>query len=241
VAAAGALCPPLSTLRHRLTKAALPDFGYAAAFDTLPNDPVLATIAGDAVRDFLSTAGRSVWTRWDASRANRLVTRQQALDFGHYLPDDILVKVDRASMAHSIEVRSPFLDYRVVEWAGRLPRGAMLSDTEGKLPLRQLAARVLPEPVWRSRKRGFGVPLDHWFRQQAGRTFAAERLLARRALDRGWWSAQGVRRMLDAHSRRKGRPFGSIIWRLLMLDAWARAHLDARVPQVPATAVAAEV
>ena len=76
-------------------------------------------------------------------------------------------------------------------------------------------------------KRGFNVPLDAWFRQPAGRAFATERLLSRGALDRGWWNAAGVQRLLDSHARGDRRPFGAHLWRLLMLDAWARRHVDA--------------
>ncbi len=224
-AAATRLLPPLSPARYRLVKATLPDEQYAAAFDALPADPVLATVAGNAVRDHLRGAGASLWSRWNRSRGASLLNRQQALDFSHYLPDDILVKMDRASMAHSIEVRSPFLDVRLVEWAARLPRGVMLNEREGKLPLRRLASRLLPDEVARGHKRGFGVPLDDWFRQAPGTRFATERLLSREALARGWWTARGVKRVLDAHRGGRGRDFGVTIWKLLMLDAWARSYL----------------
>jgi asparagine synthase (glutamine-hydrolysing) len=129
-------------------------------------------------------------------------------------------------MAHSIEVRSPFLDYRVVEWAARLPRGVLINNGVGKQPLRKIAQRLLPDKVCRSRKHGFTVPLDDWFRQEPGAAFAAERLLSTTALSRGWWDGSGVRMMLESHKRRTGRPFGDVIWRLLMLDAWARHYVD---------------
>jgi asparagine synthase (glutamine-hydrolysing) len=210
----------------------LPDQGYAAAFDGLPNDPVLESVVGEAIKSSLPDGGRSLWSRWSASRGTHLLARQQKLDFTHYLPDDVLVKVDRASMAHSIEVRSPFLDYRITEWAARLPRGMMLNGTMGKLPLRSLGSQFLPAPVSRSGKRGFGVPVDQWFSHDAGKTFASERLLSRRSLDRGWWDARGVRTVLDIHSRQTGRQFGMMIWRLLMLDAWARIYVDRSVEPV---------
>lgn len=224
--AGASLLPRQSALRYKFTKTSLPDFGYAAAFDGIPNDPVLPAIAGDALDGALNSGGASIWERWNESRGEHLLTRQQRLDFAHYLPDDILVKMDRASMAHSIEVRSPFLDYRIVERAARLPRSVMLNGAEGKLPLRALGARLLPAQVQRASKRGFGVPLDAWFRNDAGKHFAAERLLSAQALGRGWWNAAGVRTMLDAHAAGRGRDFGALIWRLLMLDAWARYYVD---------------
>jgi asparagine synthase (glutamine-hydrolysing) len=221
-----ATLPVQSRLRYRLAKVALPDDGYAAAYDGIPNDPILSYLAGPALDDTIREGGKSLWVRWNATGDAHLLTRQQRLDFSHYLPNDILVKVDRASMAHSIEVRSPFLDYRVVEWAARLPRSVMLNGERGKLPLRALARRLLPTHVERAEKRGFGVPLDEWFRQDGGSTFAADRLFSEQALRREWWDATVVRAMLDAHARGDRREFGGMTWRLLMLDAWARWYYD---------------
>ncbi len=217
---------PLSSTRYRLAKTLLDDDGYAAAFDGVPNDPVMTLIAGDALAESVGNAGASIWRRWQTTHATPLLARQQRLDITHYLPDDILVKVDRASMAHSIEVRSPFLDYRIVEWAARLPRSVMLNGRCGKLPLRALAARMLPPNVQLGPKRGFGVPLDDWFRTEGGRAFVVERLLSDRARTRGWWNAEAVRRVLGVHTQGRGRQFGALLWRLLMLDAWARYYVD---------------
>jgi asparagine synthase (glutamine-hydrolysing) len=221
-----ATLPVQSPLRYRLAKVALRDDGYAAAYDGIPNDPVLTSLAGPALGDTIREGGKSLWVRWNETGDAHLLTRQQRLDFSHYLPDDILVKVDRASMAHSIEVRSPFLDYRVVEWAARLPRSVMLNGERGKLPLRALAGRLLPANVERAEKRGFGVPLDEWFRNPEGRHFVEERLLSPRALERGWWTGSALKNIMVAHSAHRGRHFGGLLWRLLMLDAWARYYAD---------------
>ena len=215
-----------SKLRYRLSKLAVADDGYAAGFDSPPSDPMLTALAGEKLIDCMPTAGRALWSRWRRSRTRGLLVRQQQLDFSLYLPDDILVKMDRASMAHSIEVRSPFLDYRVVEWAARLPRPVLLNRREGKRPLRRLASELLPGIVSTADKRGFGAPVDAWFREARGQAFANERLLSREARERGWWSGDEVRHMLDAHARGTGRQFGVLIWRLLMLDAWARVYVD---------------
>jgi asparagine synthase (glutamine-hydrolysing) len=80
--------------------------------------------------------------------------------------------------------------------------------------------------VERAEKRGFGVPLDEWFKQDGGKSFAADRLLSEQALKRGWWNAIRVRAMLDVHARGNRREFGGMIWRLLMLDTWARWYYD---------------
>lgn len=229
--AVGATLPVHSALRYRLAKAALRDDGYAAAYDGIPNDPILKYLAGPALNDAIRDGGKSLWTRWDETRNAHLLTRQQRLDFSHYLPDDILVKVDRASMAHSIEVRSPFLDYRVVEWAARLPRSVMLNGARGKLPLRRLAERMLPRTVVGAEKRGFGVPLDEWFRTSSGFSYIQERLLTETSLRRDWWRMEPLDKMLTLHRRGRGRQFGQLFWRLLMLDAWARLYLD-QIPKL---------
>ncbi len=217
---------PYSPMRYKLTKVALPDDGFAAAYDGIPNDPILARLAGPVLDGTMGGGGTSLWRHWTESRKQHLLTRQQQLDYTHYLPDDILVKVDRASMAHSIEVRSPFLDYRLVERAARLPRSVLLNGEKGKLPLRKLAERLLPANVERAEKRGFGVPLDEWFRRDEGRAFVADRLLSERARARGWWNIELLREVIAVHTRADGRRFGALLWRLLMLDAWARYYVD---------------
>ncbi|MBA3534339.1 MAG: asparagine synthase (glutamine-hydrolyzing) [Ardenticatenales bacterium] len=218
--------PLFSPLRFRLLKSSLPHGDFAAVFDTLPTEPALEAVLHPDLRALARGAARPLWTRWAQSRGASLTTRQQALDYSLYLPDDILTKMDRASMAHSIEVRSPFLDYRVVEWAARLPRATLLNATEGKLPLRALGKRLLPPTVQRGSKRGFGVPLDAWFREPAGHAFVRERLLSEEARRHHFWDVQGVGRVIEAHQRNGGRNFGFLLWRLLMLDSWSRHYLN---------------
>ncbi len=222
------LLPPLSLVRYRLLKSGLGDGRFAAAFDGLPEDPALATILSDDLRVYASEAGKSLWERWSTANDGDLTARQQALDYSLYLPDDILVKVDRASMAHSVEIRSPFLDYRLVEWAAGKPRSAFLNSTEGKLPLRRLAKTLLPVDVQSGQKRGFDVPLDDWFRNQKGQAFVRERLLSREAIDRGWWRPRAIEHLLRMHARGGSRQFSSWFWRLLVLDSWARHYYENR-------------
>lgn len=220
--------PPESLWGYRLLKSSLPDAGFAAAFDTLPSDPALLSVLHPDLRPLAAKAGQSLWVRWGQHRTYGLTARQQLLDFALYLPDDILVKMDRASMANSIEVRSPFLDYRLIEWAAKLPRSVLLNAQQGKLPLRQLGARMLPTHVQSGKKRGFGVPLGAWFRQPAGQQFLRERLLSSEARQFGFWDPQGVAHLIAAHQAQAGRGFEGLLWRLLMLDAWSRQYLDGK-------------
>jgi asparagine synthase (glutamine-hydrolysing) len=228
------LVPDMSLAQYRLLKLGLPERRAAAAFDQLPGDPATWLAMHPEIRSLAAQGGRALWQRWQQSRSTSLLARQQRLDYELYLPDDVLVKVDRASMAHSIEVRSPFLDYRLVEWAARLPRRALLNTREGKLPLRKLGERLLPATVRGAAKRGFGAPLGEWFRQPLGISLVRERLLSPEARRLGLWSGPGVERILGLHQLPRGRDFGLLLWRLLVLDAWARHYVDR--PPSPANA-----
>ncbi|MBL6459085.1 asparagine synthase (glutamine-hydrolyzing) [Belnapia sp. T6] len=228
------LAPALSVARLRLLKLGLPDDGAAAVFDALPLDPAIAAVLHPDLRPAVDVAGRTLWQGWARSRGTASLTaRQQALDYAMYLPGDVLTKVDRASMAHSIEVRAPFLDYRLVEWAARLPRGTLLNTQNGKLPLRNLAAQLLPPAVAQGRKRGFDVPLDDWFRAPDGVTLVQERLISANARRDGLWDSVGVAKLLAHHRAGRGRGFGLLLWRLLMLDAWAGHYGEGAGMPVP--------
>ena len=227
LAAAARLTPLLSPMRYQLTKAGLRDGLLAASFDGIPNDPVLAALVSPGLRPALGGAAQRIADRWAGVRRANLTGRQQAFDYDGYLPDDILVKVDRASMAASIEVRSPFLDHRLVEWAARLPRPALLDDQFGKLPLRALSRRLLPTGSASAPKFGFGVPLDAWFRQETGRAFVRERLLDDNRRE-GIWDRRMVTRLLAQHQSEGGR-----LVRYLPVAAARPRRLDAALRRRP--------
>ena len=152
------------------------------------------------------------------------VSRLQYMDTLQYLPADILVKVDRMSMAHSVEVRSPLLDHTLVEYAATLPVSLKLRGTVGKHVLRSVAARLLPPSVLAKPKQGFGIPKDRWFRTDL-RGFAEDVLLDRRSLWRGWVRPDALERMLRHHATGR-RDYGEWIWGLLVLEMWSRLYLD---------------
>ncbi|MCW2600002.1 MAG: hypothetical protein JWM02_1831 [Frankiales bacterium] len=225
VRAAARRFPQTSSARYRLVKATAPDGAFAAAFDDTPEDPVVALLLHPRLRGDLPGVVRSQWDRWGRWAGLDLTSRQRRLDYEHYLPDDVLVKVDRASMAHSLEVRSPFLDPRLVARAAATPTEQLLSDGLGKLPLRALAAELLPAAARTAPKRGFEVPVDVWFRQASGQAFLRERLLGPEGFRLGLWDTTAVERVALAHCRRGSRQFGQLLWRLLVLEAWQRTHL----------------
>jgi asparagine synthase (glutamine-hydrolysing) len=164
---------------------------------------------------------RRLWTDAALAQASESLLPQatdlRVVDMESYLPGDLLPKVDLSSMAVSLELRAPFLDHRVVELGLALPRELAF----GKVALRRAFADDLPPEVTERRKTGFGVPLDRWFREEL-------RELARDALpgDRGWFRPAEVRRLLDEHDSGHA-DHGHRLWCLLMLELWARRHVEA--------------
>lgn len=152
------------------------------------------------------------------------VTAVSLADLVTYLPCDLMTKVDTATMAHGLECRAPFLDHRVVELAARLPIECKLHHGRGKWILRQAFADLLPDPIQRRAKMGFGVPLDHWFRARLG-DFAREVFFDRQALVGNYFRPEAVRRLLDEH--RAGRfDHGYRLWALLVLELWHREWMS---------------
>jgi asparagine synthase (glutamine-hydrolysing) len=151
------------------------------------------------------------------------VAALQLVDLETYLPGDLLLKADIASMAHSLELRSPFLDHDVVALGLALPDSLKVRGREGKVALRRAFAADLPTEVASRGKTGFGVPLGRWFRRDLRET--AHDLLV---TDRGWFRAEEVRRLLTEHE--SGRAdHGHRLWCLLMLELWVREHVEAPV------------
>lgn len=153
-------------------------------------------------------------------------TRATVADLLTYLPGDLLAKVDQATMAHSLEARSPFLDHRVVELALALPveHKLRLRGGRSKVVLKAACADLIPREILTRPKMGFGVPLDRWFRGPL-RDPLAEVLLDPRALARGLFRPEAVRALIDDHHAGR-RDHAYRLWALLMLELWFRHHLD---------------
>jgi asparagine synthase (glutamine-hydrolysing) len=152
------------------------------------------------------------------------VRRAMALDLVTYLHDDILVKVDRAAMAVSLETRIPLLDHRLVELATRLPLSFHLRDGKGKWILRRVLARHLPESMFEGPKMGFSVPLDAWLRGEL-RDWAEGLLGSSRLHDEGFFAVAPIREKWQQHVR-GANDWGGYLWPVLMVQAWKERWFD---------------
>lgn len=152
------------------------------------------------------------------------VSRLQYVDVHHYLPEDILTKVDRASMLTSLESRVPLLDHVVMEHAARMPVGLKLRNGAGKHILKEAMRPYLPTEILTRRKMGFGVPLDGWFRNEL-RGFAREVLTDARTRQRGLVRPEAVDRLFAAHLEGR-RDYSSQLWSLICLELWCRTWWD---------------
>ena len=167
----------------------------------------------------------SLLDRWfEEAEAQELLDQLLSVDTRTYLPDDLLVKVDRASMAHSLEARSPFLDHKLVEFAAALPVSLKLHHGETKRLLKRAMRRTLPDEILDRPKMGFGVPIDRWFREDC-REFLRETLLSARSRQRGYFKPKMVEQMIDEHQDNRLN-YAYHLYALLMLELWHQEFVE---------------
>ncbi len=152
------------------------------------------------------------------------VSALQQIDMQTYLPDDILAKVDRVSMAVSLEARVPLLDHVLMEYAATIPSSLKLRAGTGKYLLKQAMAGYLPDGILQRRKMGFGVPMAAWLRGDL-RDYARDLLLSKTCRDRGMFRASEVERLLRIHDSGR-RDCSARLWALLCFELWMRTWVD---------------
>lgn len=145
-----------------------------------------------------------------------------AMDAQTYMVDDILVKVDRAAMANSLETRVPLLDHRVVELAWKIPTHLRIKNGKGKWPLREVLSRHVPKQMFERPKKGFSIPVGHWLRGPLREW--AEVLLDRSRLQKeGYFKPEPIRKLWNDHLSGKG-DYSSRLWGVLMFQAWLESN-----------------
>ena len=153
-------------------------------------------------------------------------SQMMRFDLETYLPDDVLTKVDRMSMAHSIESRVPLLDNGVIDLANALPSSLKIKNGRRKHVLKEVATRLLPDGIVDRKKQGFGVPLGTWFRGDLKELFA-DTLLSPSTLQRGYFESRFVKRIVNEHL--SGRRDHTLrLWQLVVFERWHRQYLDGR-------------
>ncbi len=175
---------------------------------------------------------RSVELFQRTSRLDAMAAMQRA-DTLLYLTDDVLVKVDKASMLNSLETRAPLLDHPLAEYVSSLPSTVRTPQGTLKYLLRRVAADVLPPEILTRGKRGFGIPLTQWLGGELG-TYARDVLYAPQARDRGYFNVRSIRTLVGIQGDRLDPAAGRAIWALLCLELWFETYLDSSLAEIEA-------
>jgi asparagine synthase (glutamine-hydrolysing) len=201
---------------------------YVDGISFLPSFERDMPLLSDEFRAVLRDSGNPedvMYQYFDKAPAADPVSQMLYVDTKTYLVADILTKVDRMSMATSLEVRVPILDHVFVEWATGLPVDWKIRDGNQKYILRKLAERIgVPREVLYRPKQGFSMPLVHWMKHELKELIMSV-LLDPRTLQRGYFESRGIRHLLDEFFRGRRNHSGRI-WRLLMFELWHRNYLE---------------
>jgi asparagine synthase (glutamine-hydrolysing) len=198
---------------------------YLRWVSTFDSQAKMDLYSEDFRRQTQGVAASDLLNPWFASaNGSGIVDAALLTDIMTYLPNDLLVKVDIATMANSLEARSPFLDHHVMEFAASLPEKFKLRGLTSKYLLKRILKKLLPAENLDRRKMGFGIPIGPWFRGQL-QPFLRETLLSEAALKRGLFKPEAVKRLVELHTRGE-RDFSHQLWTLLMLELWFKRFID---------------
>jgi asparagine synthase (glutamine-hydrolysing) len=159
-----------------------------------------------------------------SANASDPINAMLSVDARSYLPDDLLVKVDMMTMAHSMEGRSPFLDHEFAGFVAGIPGRLKLKGSSSKWILKRALRSIVPADVLNRPKMGFGIPLDDWLRSGV-RQLLCDTLQDQRARERGYFKADSLDKLLDQHLSGE-RNHGFSLWNIFVLELWHREVLD---------------
>ena len=216
----------LRRLRRFLEGAFLPGYARYAKWVSIFDDTFKKRLyTEDFINRFSSGDSlESIKRFFDNHNSDNILDTLLNVDVHTYLPYDLLVKVDIASMSNSLEARSPFLDHKLMEFAARLPCKYKLKTGIKKYILKKTIKDLVPAENVHRRKMGFGLPIGRWFRQDLMQ-FLKDVLLSDRSLTRGYFKPEVVRRMVDDHTQAR-KDYTFQLWSLLMLELWHQRFMD---------------
>jgi asparagine synthase (glutamine-hydrolysing) len=162
--------------------------------------------------------------KFEESGTEDLLEQLLYVDINSYLPEDLLVKMDIATMANSLEARVPFLDHKFMELVAGIPSQLKLKGKKTKFILKKAFRDLLPHPILKRKKMGFGVPVSRWFRKEL-KDYIYEILLDPKTLNRGYFKREGIERLLNDHIALR-YDHSAKIWALLFLEMWFRVFMD---------------
>jgi asparagine synthase (glutamine-hydrolysing) len=222
----GRLAPHAAPGRNYLLDLSRPWEGRYAATVAMPLAPAEGGVARPDLVRFAGPFEAWLAPRFEAARSRDFATRMTLVDLETYLPGDILTKVDRTTMAVSLEARVPLLDHPLVEFAVSLPARLKFREGQGKHIFRRAIAPLVPAAVLTRPKQGFAIPLDRWFRGPLRHRLESLRMPTRPVYQ--FVAPAAVDRLIAEHLRRR-RDHSYALWRILVLDLWLTHLADGRL------------
>ncbi len=227
------LIPAPNNFRNRIQRtkrfiksASLPKderyFQWMCAFDEEAKQNIYTASFRQELNGFKSSDLLKKW--FTASKNLSIVDATMTTDIMTYLPNDLLVKVDIAAMANSLEARSPLLDQELIEFAARLPEAIKFRASEPKYLLKKIAAKLVPHEVVYRPKMGFGVPISEWLKSSM-QPFLRETLLSSKFEKRGLFRLEAVKLLIEEHIKGE-KDNSNKLWTLLMLEMWFQRFID---------------
>jgi asparagine synthase (glutamine-hydrolysing) len=207
-------------LRHMALKGAERYFDTNALFREFEKASLFQP---DAYAEINRDDPRGAWRGFLQSGRMHWLSALQYMDIKNYLPNDIMMKVDRMSMAHSIEAREPLLDHKLVEFAAKIPPQLKLKAHTTKYIFKKAMEGILPNEILYRPKRGFAIPLARWFRGQLS-SYVRDLLLSKQSRERGLFRQSYIERLISMNDR--GRPLPLQLWTLISFELWCRRFID---------------